>query len=148
MPVKRRRSYLSEELINIGPLYTDDRPEYNRRAAQLYALLRETWEAAIEEVLFHNTIQRHGSEVHTLNLRYVSVTDEDYKKIFFAMKKCSKWMLGHDKAKMVDVNRPPPEELSEDINALKNFEKDTTHRNETVQLRRKKSLEPDTSEIG
>ena len=148
MPVKRRLSYLSEELINIGPLYTDDLLEYNRRAAQLYALLRETWEAAIEEVLFHKTIQRHGSEVHTLNLRYVSVTDEDYKKIFLGMKKCSKWMFGHDKAKTVDVNRPPPGEVSEDINALRNFEKDTKHRNETVQLRRKKSLEPETSEMG
>jgi len=148
MPVKRRLSYLNDQLINIGPLYTDDPLEYNRRAAQLYALLRETWEAAIEEVLFHNTIQRHGSEVHTLNLRYVSVTDEDYKKIFFAMKKCSKWMFGHDKVKTVDVNRPPPEEVSQDINALRNFEKDTKHRNETVQVRRKESLEPDTSDIG
>ncbi len=148
MPVKRRLSYLLQEHINILPLYTSDRREYDRRTGQLYGLLRETWEAFIEEILFSKTIQRHGSEVHTLSLRYVCVTDEDYKKILLGMKKCSKWMFGHDKAKTLDINRPAPGEVMEDINVLMNFFKDTKQRNQRVEASRKKLLEPETSEMG
>ena len=148
LSVKKRLSYLNEKLNNIMPLYNDDRREYNRRASEIYGLLRETWEAAVEEVLFHETIQRHGTEVHTLNLRYVSVTDEDYKKIFLGMKKCSKWLFGHDKAKTIDQNRPAPGEVMQDINALMDFVKDKKHRSRTVELNRKKLFEPETSEMG
>jgi len=148
MPVNRRLSYLTDELHNILPLYDDNRRKYNCKAGQIYGLLRETWEAAIEEVLFYKTVQRHGAEVKTLMLRYVSVTDEDYKNVFLGMKKCSKWMFGHDKAKTADVNRPAPGELSEDINSLLKFVKDAKYKSKTVEKRRKKSLEPETSEIG
>lgn len=148
MTVKKRLSYLNDELNNILPLYDENRLEYSKRAGQIYGLLRETWEAAIEEVLFFKTIQRHGSEVHTLNLRYVSVTDEDYKRVFLGMKKSSKWMFGHDKAKTVDVNRPAPGELMEDINALSNFVKDKRYQNTAVKDGREKLLKPETSEMG
>lgn len=148
MPVKKRLSHLNEKLNNIRGLYSSNLQKYNRRAGQLYGLLRETWEAAVEEVLFHNTIRRYGSEVHTLNLRYVKVKDEDYKKIFLGMKKCSKWLFGHDKVKTVDVNRPAPGEVQSDINTLLTFIKDVHARSKVLEYRRKAFLEPETPEIG
>lgn len=70
------------------------------------------------------------------------------KPFFLGMAKCSKWLFGHDKAKTVDVNRPSPVEVREDINALRNFVKDAHYRSAISESRRKASLQPETPEIG
>jgi hypothetical protein len=99
-------------------------PEYNERSAILYGLLRETWEAAVEEKLLNGVIRRHGAEVQTLRLRGVEVTTDMYKAIDDGMSKCSTWMIGHDKSKAQSIDRLPPKELGGDIDALSAFIKD------------------------
>jgi len=148
MSVKHRLPYLDEMLNDMRALYDSDLQEYNRQAGHLYGRLRETWEAAVEEVLFHKTVRRHSGEIRTLNLRYVNVTDDDYKKIFSGMAKCSKWMFGHDKAKALDVNRPMPGEIQNDINTLMTFVKDVNTRSNVLESKRRALLEPEKPGIG
>jgi hypothetical protein len=148
MPVKKRLSYLNERLIEVLPLYEGNRDVYNREAACMYALLRETWEAAIEEILFHKVVRRFSGEVHTLDLRYVEVTDEDHKRVYSGMTKCSQWMSGHDKAKPLDVDRPTPFEIQGDIKDLEGFVKTIGLRAEATGTKRKEMLKPQVPETG
>jgi hypothetical protein len=57
-------------------------------------------------------------------------------------------MAGHDKSIALDVNRPPPSEIKDDIARLRTFVKDIVKRREAVRLRRKQFLEPKTPQVG
>jgi energy-coupling factor transporter ATP-binding protein EcfA2/predicted site-specific integrase-resolvase len=142
MRVKDRIKSLEEQLKEIPPLSTIHLEEYNKRAAGLYGLLRETWEAVIEEILFHGIVVRHGSEVKTLQLRYVTVTDEDYKAIYDGMDKSSEWMSGHDRSRALDQNRPSPKELTDDIGSLREFVKSVKKRQEQTKNERDEKTGP------
>jgi len=148
MPVRRRLSYLHERLSAILPAYETDQEQYEHEVGHIYGLLRETWEAAIEEVLFRRVVRRYCGEVHTQELRYVEVTDEDHRRIHIGMAKCSKWMFGHDKAMALDINRPMPSEIQSDIKDLESFVKNASTRGETIATRRKIGLEPKAPQIG
>jgi energy-coupling factor transporter ATP-binding protein EcfA2 len=148
MEVKERLKYLREELEKIKALYSSNRTEYNKGAANLYGLLRETWEALVEEKLLHKTIIRHGGEVQTQRLKSVTVDNDDVKKVHFAMKKCSTWMTGHDKPKALSENRPSAEEISQDIEELAQYSNTIGRRNKELRREREKYLEPKQATIG
>lgn len=148
MPVKARLKYLRTLRDEIKALHGTDHLKYNKETAFLYALLRETWEAAIEEVVFNKTIVRHGNEVQTLRLKNVSVTTDQYRTIDINMSKCSKWMLGHDKSKELDIHRPDPSEILVDIDALNAFVKESKKAGETLREERNAALKPESSQIG
>ncbi len=57
-------------------------------------------------------------------------------------------MFGHDKSKSIDVNRPSPNELKEDIENINTFSKEIRKRRETLRKEREKSLEPVAPEVG
>jgi ABC-type phosphate/phosphonate transport system ATPase subunit len=148
MPVKNRLVHLRDTLNVVKTLHVTDKLRYDKEVAFLYALLRETWEAAIEEVVFNKAIVRHGSEVQTLRLKQVGVTTEQYKTIDLNMSKCSMWMAGHDKSKKLDVHRPAPNEVLADIDALNIFVTDCKKAGEALRLERDVTLEPQATNIG
>ena len=148
MEVNNRLNYLEERFAKIKDLCDIDTRNYNEKIGNLYGMLRATWEAAIEEILFNKTILRFGSEVQTLRLKSVEVTDDDYKEIFIGMEKCSTWMLGHDRAKPLDENRPSPKEVQDDLNNLKSFVIRIKKRNDQKSKDRKLIFETKTPTIG
>ena len=148
MAVKDRITFLDKELSSFKDLFNSDRNKYNKKAAILYGLLRETWEATIEENLFCKTIRRHHSEIQTLRLKNVTVEDSDYKKIHLAMSKCSKWMYGHNKAEQLDVNRPDSIEINNDIQSLREFIKELKVKQKQSEKNRNQLLQPLTPNIG
>jgi virulence-associated protein VapD/uncharacterized membrane-anchored protein YhcB (DUF1043 family) len=148
MSVKERLKVIRDRLLDCRPLHLTDVARYNDNAAMIYALLRETWEATVEEKVLYGTILRHGSEVKTQQLRYVNVTTEQYRQIHVGMGKCSTWMYGHDKSKALSVNRPGPSEVEQDINALSKFVKDINAAAESKRKEREAALKPVTPAIG
>lgn len=148
MLIKDRIKYLREELDRIKTLHETNLPEYNKEAATLYALLRETWEALVEESLLYNTIRRHGKEIQTQRLKSVTVETDDYRKIDSGMGKCSEWMLGHDRSKELTVNRPDPKEIEEDIIKIDKYRSELGKRNNALREQREKELKPQTSAMG
>ncbi len=148
MLIKDRIEYLREELNRIKTLHGTNLPQYNQEAAILYALLRETWEALVEESLLNNTIKRHGKEIQTQRLKSVTVETDDYKKIDSGMGKCSEWMLGHDRSKELTVNRPDPKEIEEDIAKIEKYRTELNKRNEALRKQREKELKPQASAMG
>jgi len=146
--VEKRKNYLKNKINEFKNLFPSDMEQYNQRAAEFYSLLRETWEASIEEVLFNKTIQRHSAVVHTQQLKLVYITTNDYILIDRAMSNCSKWMIGHDTSMALDINRPNPEDLEKDIEALDNFLKEIKKRSKELKKERGNALKPLRPEVG
>jgi hypothetical protein len=142
MKVKQRVQYLEELVRKIKPQYQDNIEEYNENAAHAYGLLREAWEACIEEDLFYNVVCRYRNSVQTLRLIQVAIDDNDIHQIDLHMSKASTWMTGHDKSKALHHDRPAPDELLADINALREFSKKLTTRRKETEERRKSQLKP------
>lgn len=97
-----------------------DTDEYRRQAKDFYSDLRESWERAVEEVLFRKTVQRFVPDVKTQSLREVTVTDDDYRTIYFAMKRASE-RSGHDMSAGRDLPQPSPTEMEADLKELDDF---------------------------
>ena len=148
MTAKDRIKALRSKLDAVRPLRTSDLQKYNMEAAMIYAWLRETWEATVEEVVLYKTVVRHGNEVQTQRLKSVGVTTEQYKKIDHGMSKCSTWMFGHDKSKDLSVNRPDPAEVEQDINELNTFIRDANKAAQDLRKEREAALEPEAPAIG
>lgn len=148
MSVKERLNYIESELSRFAGLHGVEDDRYNKEAAQLYGLLRQTWEAFVERDLLNLTVQRHDTDVQTNRLMQVEILDEDCARVQDGMSKCSTWMTGHDKSQSLDVNRPAPSELRDDIKALRDFGGLINKRHEIVRKRRKAVLEPQMPALG
>lgn len=98
--------------------------------------------------MLNKTIVRHGSEVQTLRLKHVGLTTPQYKTIDVNMSKCSVWMVGHDKSKGMDVNRPAPNDVLADIETLNTFVGECKEVGETLRKERDTALKPEASPIG
>nr|WP_274705189.1 AAA family ATPase [Sphingomonas sp. H160509] len=107
----------AKELKSVTDFDTD---EYRRQAKDFYSDLRESWERAVEEVVFAKTVVRFVPDVMTGRLKEVTVTDEDYRTIFFAMKRASE-RSGHDMSAGRDIPQPSPDEMEADLTVLDNF---------------------------
>jgi AAA domain len=97
-----------------------DTEEYRRQANSFYSELRETWERAVEEIVLNKTVERFVPDVMTKRLNGVTVTDEDYRTIYFAMKRASE-RSGHDMSAGRDIPQPSPSEMEADIKELDDF---------------------------
>lgn len=112
-----------------------DTDEYRRQAKDFYSDLRESWERAVEEVVLAKTVVRFVPDVMTGRLKEVSVTDEDYQTIHFAMKRSSE-RSGHDMSAGRDIPQPSPDEMEEDLKVLENFKIELGKRRKATSERR------------
>ncbi|WP_121119427.1 AAA family ATPase [Croceibacterium ferulae] len=97
-----------------------DTDEYRRQVKDFYSDLRESWERAVEEVVFAKTVVRFVPDVMTGRLKEVTVTDDDYRTIYFAMKRASE-RSGHDMSAGRDIPQPSPDEMEADLKVLDDF---------------------------
>ncbi len=112
-----------------------DTDEYRRQAKDFYSDLRESWERAVEEVVFRKTVQRFVPDVMTQRLKEVTVTDEDYRTIYFAMKRASE-RSGHDMSAGRDLPQPSPDEMAADLKVLEDFRNELDKRKKATSAAR------------
>ena len=148
MSTAQRTQSLEENFHLFKGLYETDIANYNQRTALLYCLLREAWEALIEQDLFCQIVTRGRNSVQTLRLNDLSVEPTDANIITLQMSKTSNWMFGHDKSKALSENRPPPHEVLEDIAHLKSFSKTIIARRKSTKKEFEDQFVPPFSEIG
>jgi energy-coupling factor transporter ATP-binding protein EcfA2 len=146
--LKERIHRLKEDLARFEDAFQQDKGKYNERAGALYGKLREAWETCVEEVLFNKTIARHQSEVKTQSLREVLIDTNDTVSIYWAMTKCSEFMIGHSKSRSLDQNRPPPDEIRKDINSLEQFFLNLKKKHKFAKEEYERKLSPGTSAMG
>ncbi|MFX0560712.1 hypothetical protein TEPIDINF_002146 [Tepidibacillus infernus] len=64
------------------------------------------------------------------------------------MSKCSKWMIGHDKSISLDINRPSPNEIENEIKDFEEYVRLLRRRGEQKRDEREAMLRPQTVDIG
>ena len=82
--------------------------------------LRKIWERLVEEVLLNRSVERFSYGVKTLSLKGVVVTDDDYKKIYFAMEQLSSF-TAHDEAAGKQGALPTVDDLKAAVDDLDNY---------------------------
>ena len=123
MKVKNRIGHLNHLYQAADKTYRNGNQEkYEQEASDIYGLLREAWERGVEEVLLGEIVVRYRNSVQTQRARQLAdICDADCKALDIGMKKCSKWLLGHDQSPAENAPFPEPNELKEDIDALNNW---------------------------
>lgn len=114
---------------------------YRRIVKDLYSDLRECWERAVEELVLAKTVVRFVPDVMTQSLKGVCVTDDDYKTIFFAMKRVSE-RSGHDMSAGRNIPQPNLVEIEADVKVLEDFRLEYKTRAKLTVARRKALEEP------
>lgn len=95
---------------------------YEPLAHETYALLREAWERAVEEVLLGGAVMRFQRGIQTQKLRKLDdITGADLDAVQAGMTKASRFILGHDAAVAVNEPLPAPAELEQDVRDLESL---------------------------
>lgn len=132
--VSERIGHLQNALAKARAAHEAGDPDgYELLARDWYGRLRETWERAVEEVLFGGIVNRYRHDVQTKRFRSEKVwllTEEDAIALDRGMAKCSGQLRGHDQPAAVNDPIPPPQELAADLEELKDWV-------ETIKRRRK-----------
>jgi hypothetical protein len=121
--VEDRIDKLEKETRAAKKLYDGQQEdEYRRAAADVYANLRASWERGLEDIALARVILRHRDYIDTKNLKRVSaLTDADCDAFRAAFNKCSDIVNAHDPSSGRNADAPPPDEILQDIQALKNW---------------------------
>jgi len=121
--VEERIDKLEKDARQAKKLYENNQlDEYNQDAAAVYSRLRASWERAIEDVAFFRVIQRHRDYIDTKNLKKASVlTEADCEAFHAGFKKCCDVVDAHDPPSGRNADAPPPNEVMQDIQALKDW---------------------------
>lgn len=148
MSTAQRAQQLDEDTHAIKDFYESDIGNYNQRAALIYCLLREAWEALIEQDLFCQIVTRGRNSVQTLRLNQLSIESTDASIITQQMTKTSNWMFGHDKSRALTENRPAPTDILEDIAKLRAFSKEVIARRKAAEKEFGDQFKPPVCEVG
>ena len=97
----------------------NDKEEYKIRVEDFFKKLRETWERAVEEIVFNDTIQRFRDSVETNRLKSVKFDDNDYKEINEGMAFSSEYL--HDRARAKGEKDTDVSVLRKEINKIESF---------------------------
>jgi hypothetical protein len=115
--VKARIAYLRRRVDDFPDAEKLGPEGFRREIKGWYEQLRETWERAVEEVLFNDVIQRFRPSVETKRLeRAPELTSERRKAVEHGVERCSAFI--HDEAPAGEATR---ERLQEDRDAIKSF---------------------------
>jgi energy-coupling factor transporter ATP-binding protein EcfA2 len=132
-----RIGFLRMQQQDIAALFkAGDDKNFREKTIRAYTFLRESWERAVEEVLFRNVVLRFRKSIQTNRLSGVTVENIDYKEVELNMSKCSNF-AAHDRALISGVAVPNPKELLEDIEKLEAWRKRVDERSKKTDSDRK-----------
>lgn len=120
MSVKDRTGKLKNDLQKIISIWkSGDEDEYFYEAKKWCELLRESWERAVEEILFNDAVQRYNPCIQTQRLKKAPFSLDLYNELDKGMTECSAWC--HDQARAINGNIPNVEELKTYIECFENY---------------------------
>ncbi len=100
----------------------NDEDAYESEVARIYSNLRATWERALEDIAFFRVVQRHRDYINAKDLKKVSVlTEPDCDAFATGYKRCCDIVDAHDPSSGRNASAPPPADMMQDIQALKNW---------------------------
>ena len=119
--VEDRIDKLEKRARDAKKLYdTNQEDDYQQEAAGIYSALRASWERALEDIAFFRIVQRHRDYINAKDLKKVSVlTEADCDAFNAGFKKCCDIVDAHDPSSGRNAAAPPPNDIFQDIQALK-----------------------------
>lgn len=146
--VKDREASLKALIDAIADTVPVTSADYRRHCTGFYAALRETWERAVEEVVLNDVVRRFGSDVGTLRLGGVEVSDDDFMIVHRAMRRASE-RSGHDQAAGRQIEMPTKAQMRTDLHELTTFRAAKVRSNREADERRKaKAARPPQAVFG
>jgi energy-coupling factor transporter ATP-binding protein EcfA2 len=139
--VKTRLGDLDQKLAAIRKATDTSGDTYRESVKAFYTDLRETWERLVEELLLGGVVERFQVGVETQSLKEVRVDDEDYRRVFFGMKRASTYS-GHDRAAGAQAILPGKDEIAQDLADLRGYAEELKKRNAKVAGERRRLEEP------
>jgi hypothetical protein len=76
LTVAKRIGKLKNDFAPIAKLHTSSPSEYEYQVKNLYGRLRDTYERAVEEIIFKDIVRRGADVVQTQLLRYITLPDD------------------------------------------------------------------------
>jgi AAA domain len=143
--VKDRLNRLHETLKAMEARTDVETDAYRRAVKDFYTDLRETWERFVEEVLLGKTVERFNTDVKTQSLKGVVVEDDDYRKIFWAMRRVSEHS-GHDMAAGINLPLPKIDDMKTDLKEFEDYQGAVRKRKKGTEEARKKLEDPPKAE--
>ena len=140
-PTTKRINLLQAKVEMLDTMTDKDGDAYRDEVKNFYTELRETWERLVEEVLLCNVVKRFDSDVKTQSLKGVVVDNEDYRVIFWAMKRASE-RSGHDMAAGRNMPLPTTKEMKDQVNELDRYRTKVRKRANETERERKKLERP------
>jgi energy-coupling factor transporter ATP-binding protein EcfA2 len=135
--VKERLGELERKLAALRKVPQSSGDAYRDKVKDFYSDLRETWERLVEELLLNDVVGRFQRDVATLSLKGVLVSDEDYRHVFFGMKRASEYS-GHDKPLAAGTLLPGHDEIAADLEKIRTYASELRNRKNKLEDERKK----------
>ena len=117
--VTARYKDLNSRIKKLESMYLNDYDSYIDNAKIWCENLRESWERAVEEVLFGDVVKRFDPSIQTTRLSKAKFSKENVQKINHGMTSCSNWC--HDRAANLGEYCPKPDELNAWLFDFKSF---------------------------
>lgn len=132
MGVTKRLSIIDDLLQKKKATYSETDEANRSFVTDVYTKMRETWEHAIEEILFAGVVGRFRPNVATMRLRAAHVDKSDYESIYAGMTRCSKYS-GHDQAAGVPPDLPKFADIKADLDKLTSYVTAANTRRKTLE---------------
>jgi energy-coupling factor transporter ATP-binding protein EcfA2 len=125
-----RLQALDERINHIRDMPDKTGEPYRLAMRAFYSDLRDAYERFVEEVLFGQVISRFQKEVKTLSLHSAFVDDDDYKVVYFGMKRASNFC--HDRPAAQQVVWPTHDEMRTEVKTFREHVTKATDRNKQL----------------
>lgn len=144
--VSERLAHLDQKLKSIEKLSDRTGDDYRKAVNSFYTDYRETWERLVEELLLNSVVGRFQAGVMTQSLKGVRVENEDYHRIFFAVKRASEYS-GHDRPRGRQISPPDLKKMALDIDDLRQYAKELRRRKEETEEARRAIEKPPSGKL-
>jgi ABC-type multidrug transport system ATPase subunit len=138
-PVTKRIATLRERLKTFEGVTDFASDDWRRKAKDFYSDLRETWERLVEELLLGKVVERFNSDVRTQSLKGAVIEDDDYKRVYWAMKHVSE-RSGHDMAVGKAIPTPTTADMKADLDVIDDY-RSTVQKRKNETTKRREALE-------
>jgi energy-coupling factor transporter ATP-binding protein EcfA2 len=116
LSVDRRLKLIKNDAVAVKKLHGTSPAAYEYQMKGLYGRLRDTYERAVEEIIFYDIVQRFSERIETMKLRYVHLSDTLAVRFHDGMTKAN--THSHDNPAAETVQTPEPSEFDADIAAF------------------------------
>lgn len=114
--VNKRIARLRQDFPVVRKHHNVSPTEYEIGMKNLYRNLRDTYERAVEECIFHDVVRRGTERIETLKLRNVRLSDALAVRFHEGMTKANTY--SHDNSASGAVTIPEPDEFKKDLDAF------------------------------